>query len=291
MTILADTHTSSPAPPSQVFLFRGGFVFASDGVVTTPTERFTAMLLIAAGDKEFDVGICGHTHRQGAAVIKPFVTRSLDANRVPFVSLGISPTHPRYRKFSMLPEPGCLALPRTLFVNQQAGLQRLLRRELDLAQAIRLFNECVDAAAASLPQPKPLDPRIARVIEWLNTDPAQGMEALAERACVSYYRLSHLFTQEMGVSLRQYQSSFKVIVAVRMLGEGMSLTDAAHAAGFSDSAHLSRVWTKAFGAPPSYFLHNDAVSVHPKPRQGASVATLHHPGVRAARPDFADSIL
>ena len=39
--------------------------------------------------------------------------------------------------------------------------------------------------------------------------------------------------------------------AVAVFAAGGSLTDAAHAAGFADSAHLSRTFRRMFGLAPS----------------------------------------
>ncbi|HET7793569.1 MAG TPA: AraC family transcriptional regulator [Rhizobacter sp.] len=281
MTARVDTSAEPPQRP-QVFLYESGFMFCCPGMVTGPTERFSGMLLLATSEQEFELEIGGRTQRQGAVVVKPFVTRSLNAHQVPFVSLGVGPSHPAYRVFALLREPGHVSLPRALFFDQLDALDKLLAGRLNLEQSRHLFEECVGVVAALLPAPKTLDARIASVMQWLREDPDQSLETLADKACLSYYRLSHLFSQEMGVSLRHYQSSYKVIAACRFLCQGMSLTDTAHAAGFSDSAHLSRMWVKAFGVPPSLFVNGNAFAIHAPP----ALASRH----KVESSDFADSL-
>jgi AraC-like DNA-binding protein len=39
-------------------------------------------------------------------------------------------------------------------------------------------------------------------------------------------------------------------------GRGANLTNAAHAAGFSDSAHLTRTWRQMFGVSPTAMIGN-----------------------------------
>lgn len=82
------------------------------------------------------------------------------------------------------------------------------------------------------------------------------LEKLADEVHLSYHRLSHLFTESMGLSLRNYVLSRKLEVAFAMASQGMTMTQIAAAAGFADAAHFSRIWMRSGGAPPSHFLTN-----------------------------------
>jgi methylphosphotriester-DNA--protein-cysteine methyltransferase len=68
---------------------------------------------------------------------------------------------------------------------------------------------------------------------------------------LSYHRTSHFFAETVGVSIRTYQLWQKLYKAGAPLIAGASLTDAAHAAGFVDSAHYSRAFQTAFGRCPT----------------------------------------
>jgi AraC-like DNA-binding protein len=246
---------------SQVFVFEGGFLFACDGMVAPQTERHTATLLIATTDDDIGIEVAGRREQVAVAMLRPFCPKSLHAPLQPFVSIGIDADHPKYRAFTGIAAPGCAALPRDVFPALRPALDRLRSGELSLHQAQQLFADSVEAAAALLPPLGPLDPRIGHVTALLKRNHRQPLEALAGSACLSYYRLSHLFSHEMGMSLRQYVLSLKIQAASRCIGAGMSLTATAHEAGFTDSAHLSRVWTKAFGGPPSLFLNARQFSI------------------------------
>jgi AraC-like DNA-binding protein len=250
---------------SQVFVLLGGFIFSCEGMVAPPTERHTATLLFATSEQDIEIVVDGHPQAIGAAVLKPFARKALNAPTQAFVSLGIDPGHPRFRAFTRLAPPGCVAMPRALFALLGPRLQRLRSGEMDVDEALLLFEACIDAVADLLPPLAPPDPRIERVTELLRHDHRQPLDALAGSVCLSYYRLSHLFSQEMGMSLRQYVLSLKIQAAARCMGTGMSLTATAHAAGFTDSAHLSKVWLKAFGGPPSLFMDTRRVSIQPAP--------------------------
>lgn len=70
---------------------------------------------------------------------------------------------------------------------------------------------------------------------------------VAEKMALSESRFLHLFTQELGVPWRPYLLWCRMTCAVRAILNGDSATNAAHLAGFSDSAHLSRTFRKTFG--------------------------------------------
>ena len=81
-----------------------------------------------------------------------------------------------------------------------------------------------------------------------------GMPRLADAAASAHLspsRLTHAFSQETGISFRRYVLWARIRRAVQEVGGGANLTEAAVRAGFSDSAHLSRVFRANFGLPPS----------------------------------------
>ena len=78
-----------------------------------------------------------------------------------------------------------------------------------------------------------------------------GLGELAGACGVSPSRLTHLFRQETGTSLRQYRSWVRLRSALDVLWSGLSLTDLAHGAGFADCAHFSRTIVQMLGSTPS----------------------------------------
>jgi len=102
--------------------------------------------------------------------------------------------------------------------------------------------------------PPALDPRLARVLRWLNTRPADPTPAgqLADALGLSVSRFLHLFSQQIGVPFRRFRIWIRLRAASQMALSGRSLTEAAHSAGFSDSAHFARLHRDTFGVTPSY---------------------------------------
>lgn len=98
-----------------------------------------------------------------------------------------------------------------------------------------------------------VDPRIEKVIA-LAAHRIEDAVALAEAARevgLSTGRLRHLFVEQTGLPFRTYLLWLRLNLAVTRVVAGASLTEAAHDAGFSDSAHFSRTFRRMFGMQPA----------------------------------------
>lgn len=114
----------------------------------------------------------------------------------------------------------------------------------------------------------PDDPRIATARSLMTpqflVEQSQPITYLATCVHLSPSRFRHLWRLEMGMSVQSYLRWKRLWVAGRTSARGASLTEAAHAAGFADSAHLTRVFRATFGLPPSrIFKNSHAVQVIP----------------------------
>lgn len=106
------------------------------------------------------------------------------------------------------------------------------------------------------------EPRLALVIKTLQ----QGVtdrETLAKRVGLSPSRFSHWFVEQTGLPLRSYVKWIRLMVSLQHVATGTSLTEAAHAAGFSDAAHFSRTFRTLFGIDPSSALANVSLTSTP----------------------------
>ncbi|HEV2688868.1 MAG TPA: AraC family transcriptional regulator [Bryobacteraceae bacterium] len=77
------------------------------------------------------------------------------------------------------------------------------------------------------------------------------LATLAEAVHLSPSRLAHRFREATGVPLRRFVLWCRLRAAADAAMRGSSLTEAAHLAGFADSAHLSRTFRGMFGVAPS----------------------------------------
>ncbi len=113
-------------------------------------------------------------------------------------------------------------------------------------------------------QHRKYDPRIVAALGLIRAqlDQPVRLATLAHALKVSPSWLSHRFAAETGVPLRRYVVWQRLRLAVESVLRGCSWTEAAHAVGFSDSAHLSRSFRETFGiAPSSLFKRRDQLSI------------------------------
>lgn len=82
-------------------------------------------------------------------------------------------------------------------------------------------------------------------------DEPMRLTEVAEAVGLSPDRLGHLFADKLGLSFPVYVRWQRIRWAMVRVQLGATLTDAAHAAGFTDSAHLTRVVHEMFGVAPS----------------------------------------
>lgn len=97
------------------------------------------------------------------------------------------------------------------------------------------------------------DPLMARLIHGLDEELADPLPAavLARRVGLSSSRFQHRFRQHTGLPLRAWLRWQRLTRALEQVLGGRTVTEAAHAAGFADAAHLTRSCRRHFGLPPS----------------------------------------
>ncbi len=99
------------------------------------------------------------------------------------------------------------------------------------------------------------DARILRAIAFAVAHLAVPLRLadVAAAACLSPSRFRHLFVAETGLPLRRYLLWRRLQRALEVAVGGGSWVDAAHAANFADSAHLTRTFRRMLGMAPSEF--------------------------------------
>lgn len=135
----------------------------------------------------------------------------------------------------------------------------LLREGFGPREATALRDEIIEWLAGQLPGPSaPIDHRLLRALDVLDEhrDRELTVGELAVRAGMSESHLSHLFSEQIGVPVSRYRMWLRTFEAARCLHESRSVTEAAHAAGFSDAAHLSRTFKRLFGQSPGFAVRH-----------------------------------
>lgn len=104
-----------------------------------------------------------------------------------------------------------------------------------------------------------VDRRLSVALEALE-DPRVDVATAAARARLSESRLTHLMTDTLGAPPRTWRAWLRLQRAIHAsVFGGVNLTEAAHHAGFADSAHLTRTCKLLTGVRPGQMMPKSVV--------------------------------
>lgn len=132
---------------------------------------------------------------------------------------------------------------------RDADPERLMR-----AEGAEWIQWAVEVLGATAPTRHAVHPRVRKLLRLLRDLPSDGdssLSALAAEVGLSPGRLMHAFTESIGLPLRPYLAWLRFQRAAVAIVSGMPLCDAAHAAGFSDAAHMARTFRLMMGVTPT----------------------------------------
>lgn len=109
-----------------------------------------------------------------------------------------------------------------------------------------------------------MDPSILRALQYvqsLETIDEDCFGRMAENACLSRSRFSHLFKENMHIDCKNFLLHKKFEKTfILFFRQGCSITEAAVGAGFSSSSHLSTAFKNHFGISISKFLKEQKIN-------------------------------
>lgn len=137
-----------------------------------------------------------------------------------------------------------------------AALRSFWDRPLDATATAQMVNGIVRSLCDGPPPMRKLDERIVRALAIVRQmeAPKIRLEEVADAVFLSPSRFQHLFSEEVGLPFRRYVLWRKLARSIIEVGRGATLSAAAHASGFSDSAHLTRTFYQMFGIAPTLML-------------------------------------
>lgn len=139
----------------------------------------------------------------------------------------------------------------------ESGLQSLCRRlhaePLPPEHVSVALERCINPLGKAYPS---ADRRVEAVLELIREHITENLsvEYLAGAVNLSVSRLVELFREQVGVPIRRYRQWHRLFVTVIGVERGDTLTNAAIAAGFTDSAHFSHTFRMTLGMTPSDIL-------------------------------------
>ncbi|MCR6033344.1 helix-turn-helix domain-containing protein [Nocardioides sp. zg-579] len=157
----------------------------------------------------------------------------------------------RFLRGSLLRDRDWVSLDEATTEALRASLAGVFDADCDTAH--RRWRSALEVLGARALTEDAHDPRIRAVLDHLRAvpTPPPTVEDLCRISHLSESRLQHVFREQVGVPIRRYLLWHRYMVAMRHLSAGASATDAAHAAGFADSAHFTRTARTVNGFTPT----------------------------------------
>jgi AraC family transcriptional regulator len=193
------------------------------------------------------------------AVIPSRQPHSMDVTGVPYcLTLFVEPEtregralRERYRLDD--PTPGIAAISAETLAECRPAVFAAWREERTWEAVTGAAQRVVQALTGDLEPSIVSDERILRAIAYINANLGTPLtlDEVAREAYLSPSRFRHLFVEETGMGLRPYILWRRFLRVWELVPQGVSLSAAAHAAGFADAAHLTRTSHRMFGFAPS----------------------------------------
>ena len=148
-------------------------------------------------------------------------------------------------------------------------MQSIHDEVLDASATDKIIQQVIYGTGYHYPNEEKIDPRISKVQALIRAKPnsSYSMEELAAEVNLSPTRFIHLFKEQAGVPIRRFRQWIRMKSVMTLVAHGQTLTEAAVASGFTDSAHFSRAFRNMFGITPStifsrsqntrFFLHEE----------------------------------
>lgn len=246
-------HHAATARDCSYVLGYHGFIYTGLNLSSGQTVRHSAVLLLSVDYSSFQLSVRGGKSVSARAMaVPPLVARSLAADGVPLLSFNIMPSHRAFHIFCAMHHSGVVTLDRHAFNQLDAALNAVFKGEAAFERAEEVFEMAVLEATRQLPPAPPPDPKARQLIHMLDENPTLSLDELARQFGRSSAAMSRLFSQAVGMSLRDYQSWLRQRRMYDLLYTQRSLTDVAYDLGFADSPQFSRAFSRWYGRSPSF---------------------------------------
>ena len=155
---------------------------------------------------------------------------------------------------SDLPTEPCVIEVSPLLASLIAAWDETAAEDHARREALRflIYDEVRRAPTLDLGLPRVRHPRLARVANALQTDPAdgRGLDALAQAAGMSRRSFIRHFQADTGMGFAEWRRRLRLLMARQYLADGLSVTEAAVALGYNSASAFIAMVRRELGVTP-----------------------------------------
>ncbi len=135
--------------------------------------------------------------------------------------------------------------------DEEGGREREVSAEWRRLRGV-LLDQLRRSAQRPTYLPTPRDARLAAVCDLLRDNPAENrtLTELGREVGASERTLSRLCGTDLGMTFPQWRTQLRLHEALRLLAEGASVTQVAHACGWASTSAFIDTFRRAFGHTP-----------------------------------------
>lgn len=243
----------------RVLLWEGGSLWVGRNVGRADTHAHYAIQITLALDGEFLIRVAGSDQwdRTRCAIVQSDVRHEFDGGDATLCLLFVEPEGLQGR---ILRAQHRTPLSTDLrILDARAEINALAATFAERGSNARLLQSgraVLDRITGTHEPACSPDTRITAAMQWIRSHLRDdiALEDAAASVHLSPSRFRHLFVAQTGISFRAYLRWARVECAVGTAFSGHTWTEAAQAAGFADSAHLSRTCRRMFGMSPNMLV-------------------------------------
>lgn len=233
---------------SQLLIGDACFIVRAQSLPNGYNQRPGMTLLVASGPVPLELEIEGQPVTAAGWLLAPELRRRF-SHPQPHISITIEPGHATYSRllaWARLSPLKYQQLDDAVAISELAAI-------IDQGNLASCLNRLLDLHHQPISTPNPRLAYLLSLIDEADTEiTAEDIwQVFRQRYPSTQAHCSHWLQECLGIPLRKLLLWRKLRRAVDMLGDAKPLTEIAHAAGFADSAHLSRICLRTFGLNPS----------------------------------------
>lgn len=239
------------------YLWEGGFLLVGRGQGVVPPHLHHAIQIVIAVEGLVAIRSQRGAWREGpGVVVQPDVVHAFNAQGSRAAMLFVDPESMEGAWLRSTLREDITLVPEIRLLGPAAALRTFMDRPHEGQDVGSLTRHCVQALSTGAPPARRLDPRVSTVIDRIRAadDLRISLNGAAAMAYLSPSRFAHVFKQQVGLPFRRYMLWRKLTRAMVAIGGSHTIADAAHAADFADSAHLTRTFYQMVGMAPSALM-------------------------------------